>query len=150
MTRPAILLFALLSMISSGCNKQGAAPTEVLPQSVPPMVVATKPPARFTGVLYDTDIWVQFDRSLEPSSVSALTVFLKQDSRRLSATITYDGLSRRIVVRPNVVLDLQTTYTVEMSPRVRAAGGDSLGATAFFQFTTNTLRRPRYDSPSAT
>ena len=148
MPRPAILLLAFLSLIASGCSKQVAAPTEVRRVSVPPMVIATQPPARSTGVLYDTDIWVQFDRSLEPSTVSALTVFLKQDSRRLSAAITYDGLSRRIVVRPNVVLNLQTTYTVEMSPRVRAAGGDSLGATAFFQFTTNSLRRPRYDRPT--
>lgn len=148
MTRPALLLLALLGLLACGCSKQVAAPTEVLRTLVPPMVTATQPPARSTGVLYDTDIWVQFDRSLDASTVNPLTVFLKQDTRRLSATITYDGLSRRIVVRPNVVLDLQTTYTVEMSPRVRAAGGDSLGATAFFQFTTNTLRRPRYDRPA--
>ncbi len=145
--RPALI--ALICLVALGCGKQVVAPTETPRALVPPSIVATQPAARSTGVLYDTDIWVQFDRPLEPSSVSVLTVYLKQDTRRLPVTVRYEGLTRRVLVQPAGPLDLQKTFTVELSPRIRALQGDSLGATAFFQFTTNSLRRPKYDFPIA-
>lgn len=150
MTTMRPILIAIICLAMSGCGKQVAAPTETTPRAlVPPLIVATQPAARATGVRYDTDIWVQFDRPLDPSSVSVLTVYLKQDTRRLPVTVRYDGPTRRVWVQPTTILDLQKTFTVELSPRIRAFEGDSLGATAFFQFTTNSLRLPKYDFPLA-
>lgn len=147
MPRSCRIGILLLCLSLFGCSKKVSEPTEVLTSFVPPAIVASQPAARSVGVLYDTDIWVQFDRALEPSSVNVRTVFFKQDTRRLAATVSYEGLTRRILVRPTAVLDLGATYTVELSPRVRAFQGDSLGTSAFFQFTTNTLRRVHYDFP---
>jgi hypothetical protein len=148
MTLSRIALILLLTASASGCTRKVAAPVASAQALVPPVIVATQPVARSTGVLYDTDIWVQFDRPLETSSVSPLTVYLKLDTQRLPITVSYEGLSRRILVRPAITLDLQKTYTVELSPRIRAFQGDSLGARAFFQFTTNSLRRVTYSYPA--
>jgi hypothetical protein len=49
-----------------------------------------------------------------------------------------------------VVLELQRTYTVEFSTAVKGADGTPLAPGVFFQFTTNSLRRPTYDFPLAT
>ncbi|MEO5988257.1 MAG: Ig-like domain-containing protein [Candidatus Eisenbacteria bacterium] len=147
MTSLRYTLILLLCLAAVSCGKQVVAPTEPLRALVPPVIVATQPPARSTGVLYDSDIWVQFDRALDSSTVNVLNVYLKQDTRRLAVTVRYEGPTHRVIVQPLTVLDLQKTFTVELSPRIRAFQGDSLGERAFFQFTTNSLRRPRYDFP---
>lgn len=148
MTLSRIALILLIAAAAPGCTRKVVAPAATARAQVPPQIVATQPVARSSGVLYDTDIWVQFDRPLESSSVSTLTVYLKQDTQRLPISVSYEGLSRRIIVRPGITLDLQKTYTVELSPRIRAFQGDSLGTRAFFQFTTNSLRRVTYSYPA--
>ena len=147
-SRPLVLLAACAVALASACSKRASDTTAPPSSSLPPQVTATHPPARSTGVLYDTEIWVQFDRALDPATVSATTVFLKLDSRRIASTVRYEDITRRIVVVPQVVLDLQKTYTVEISPAVKSYDGTPLPRTAFFQFTTNSVRRPVADFPT--
>src|SRR5262249_22520366 len=113
-----------------------------------PELVATLPAARSTGVLYDTDIWGQFSRALDPGTIDTTTVYLKLDGQRLPITVIYDGLTRRILLRPRVTLALQRTYTVEFSTSVNASDGPPIAPDVLFQFTTNSLRRVPYAFPA--
>ena len=75
-------------------------------------------------------------------------MFFKADTRRLGASLRWDPAARRLHIQPDERLDLRRTYTVELSPALRFADGQTLGETYFWQFTTNRLRRPQSPLPS--
>jgi hypothetical protein len=58
-----LLLLTALGFIA-GCSKHVTGPA-VRQGPLPPSLVATQPAPRATGVLYDGDIWGQFDRPLD-------------------------------------------------------------------------------------
>ena len=142
---PLALLLTL-----TACSKQVSAPLEESPPTVSgPQIVVSVPAARSEGVIYDTEIWAGFDRPLEASSVDSTSVFLKLDTQRVSCAISYEPAPRRIRLRPRVTLQLQRTYTVEFAADLQALDGTSLGERRFFQFKTNSLRRPTYSYPDS-
>jgi hypothetical protein len=129
--------FALPWLVA--CSKS-ATPTQ--PQvKLPPSVVAVEPEARATGIWYDTDIWAEFSEPLDSTTVNEHTVFLKQDTYRLSARVRWDSATRRIVVTPLVPLPLARTLTVELDPDIATLDGGHFGDTYFWQFKTNGVRR---------
>lgn len=136
-----------LALATGACAKKSVAPEPPAP-TPPPGVLATQPAAFATGVSPDAEIWARFDRPLDLSSVDSTTVYLKVDTRRQSVIVRYEPFSRRVQLTPRNPLSLLQTYTVEFSPELRDTGGVRLGATRFFQFTTGSLRRPRYDFPA--
>ncbi len=141
---PRLLIVAIA--VLAGCSKTATEPsgsTGVLP----PSLVATQPAPRATGVLYDAEIWGQFDRSLDPATIGTKSVFFKLDGQRIPITVAYEMVTRRILIHPTVTLDLQRTYTAEFTPAVLGSDGTPLPEGVFFQFTTNSLRRPAYDYP---
>ncbi len=147
--RPTLLPTLLLAAAAvSGCGRKATAP-EPLAGGTSAVLVATHPPARSTSVIYDTEIWGEFDRALDPATVTPRSVFLKLDGARIPSTVTYEAATRRIHLRPTVVLELRRTYTVEFTPAVLDAGGTPLPPGIFFQFSTNSLRRVAYDYPTA-
>jgi hypothetical protein len=97
---------------------------------------------------YTTDIWAQLDQPLDPASVNTKNVYLKLDTTRLPAVVTWDSTAERIHVRPLVTLALLTTYTVELSPNLRTAGGQLLGLGYVWQFTTGSVRHPSSPRPA--
>jgi len=142
---PVLVLIAALS----GCSKHTTDSTAP-PQAPPvPELVVMSPPARSPSALYDSDIWAQFDRPLNPRTVDTLNVYLKLDGQRTPITVSYDTTLKRVTLKPRVVLELQRTYTVEFSTAVKGADGTPLASGVFYQFTTNSLRRPTYDFPVA-
>ena len=145
---PSRLLVVLALGLVAGCSKTATAP-RIVNAPLPPGLVATQPAAWATGVLYDSDIWGQFERGLDPATVGTTTVYLKLDGQRIPVTVTYEPISRRVVLQPTVTLALQRTYTVEFSTGVHAADGVPLASGVFFQFTTNSLRRVPMDYPGA-
>ena len=145
--RRLLTALALSSAALTGCARHASDTAAPLATGRPPALLATQPAARSTSVLYDTDIWAQFDRPLDGRTVSPLTVFLKLDGQRVAITTNYDGITRRIFVHPIPLLELQRTYTVEFSPGVKGFDGTPLPTDVFYQFTTNSLRRVVYDYP---
>lgn len=143
-------LLAISSLIviaaAAACSKHATEPPPP-PLVVSPLLVATEPPARAQSSLYDTEIWGEFDRDLDPATVDVQTAFLKLDGQRIPTVVTYVAATRRIALRPTVVLLLQRTYTVEFTPAIHATDGVPLPPNVFFQFTTNSLRRVSYDFP---
>lgn len=139
-----------LALTLTACSKTATAPLEESPPSGDgPRIVVSVPAARSEGVVYDTEIWAGFDRALEASSVDSTSVFLKLDTQRIPCTITYESAPRRVRLRPRATLQLQRTYTVEFAAHLRATDGTTLGTRTFFQFKTNSLRRPTYSYPDS-
>ncbi len=147
-TRIALCAAALGALVLGVACSPGTK-TTAPPSGGPPKLIVTVPPARARSVPYDTGIWAQFDRALDPKSVDTTTVFLKLDTRRLSATISYDPFAHRVFVQPHTPLGLLLTYTVILSGRLRSATGDSLGTQVSWQFTTNSLYRVTLAYPPA-
>ena len=145
MRRPSLSILVLVACLS-GCSKHATDTTGPPPPPVPELV-ATQPPARSPSALYDSDIWAQFDRALDARTVTAQNVYLKLDAQRIPITVSYDALTQRVSLKPTPILELQRTYTVEFSTALKGTDGTALAPGVFFQFTTNSLRRPVYDFP---
>ena len=67
---------------------------------MPPEITGLFPVPRSTGIVYDTPIYAQFDRALDPRSVDTTTVFLKVDTKRASVTVEYLNVVNRIQITP--------------------------------------------------
>ena len=146
MRRLSLIILGVLATLT-GCSKHATDSTAPPPAPPVPELVAMQPPARSPSALYDSDIWAQFDRPLDPRTVTTLNVYLKLDAQRIPITVAYDAATQRVTLTPTAILELQRTYTVEFSTAVKGADGTPLAPGVFFQFTTNSLRRPTYDFP---
>ena len=145
MKRAIVPAALLLAALATGCGKEApVAP----PVSVSPKVVTVQPPARSAGYAYDGQIWALFDRALDPKSIDSTTVFLKKDTQRLPCAVSYEPVSRRIVVVPRTSLSLNTTYTVLVTALVTSKDGAPLPQDYLWQFATSSIRRPVYLSPA--
>jgi len=149
MRRPTVAVLVLIATLTA-CSKKATDPTGGTPPPPAPGLVATQPPARTSGALYDGAIWAQFDRPLDPRTVTTLNVFLKLDAQRIPVVVTYEAAAQRVHLAPTVTLELQRTYTVEFSTALKSAAGTPIAPGVFFQFTTNSLRRVPYDYPAVT
>ena len=146
MRNPSILVLIAVALLS-GCSKSATDPGSGTTGPPPPALVASQPAPRSTGVLYDTEIWGQFDRPLDAASIGTKSVFLKLDGQRIPVLVSYESVTQRIYLKPTVTLQLQRTYTVDFSTSVEGTDGAALPDGVYFQFTTNSLRRPAYDYP---
>jgi hypothetical protein len=144
LARPLFVLS--LAAAFAGCSRHVTEPPP--PGSgASPRLVASHPAARSEGNFYTTEIWAEFDRPLDPRTVSERSVFLKLDGQRLECVVTYDPTTRRVVLDPVAELKLMRTYTVEFSAAIESADGVALAPNLYFQFSTNSLRQLVYDFP---
>jgi len=144
----AAALGMALAPVLAGCGKKATEPVAPPTSLLPPEVVATYPPARSALVRYDTPcLWVAFAAPLDSATVTDHYVFLKIDDVRVPVSVRWRADSNRVVVTPQQPLKLATTYTVELSPDLRTANGVALGATYWWQFTTNSLFLPGGPGP---
>ena len=136
-----LLLSGWVVVWLAGCGSEPAVTTVVLPD--PPQVMATEPVARSTGVIYDTPVSVDFNADMDAATFTTGNVFLKLDTQRVPIVLSWNPATRRLTVLPQALLQLRRTYTVELTSGILDAGGTSIGdAGWYFQFTTNSARRP--------
>lgn len=146
--RARLGLLLVVAALALSCGRRTIAPPTAPPVvPPPPRVEAVFPPARSMGVLYDTAIWVQFAVAVDTATISDRTVFLKADTRRLPATLSWDPATRRLRIAPLDRLGLRQTYTVELASAIGFTDGSTLGQLQAWQFTTNSLRRPQSPLP---
>ncbi len=142
------ILLTACALLALSCGRRTVAPPTAPPPTPPPArIEEVSPPARATGVFYETPIWVRFDRPLDPATISDRTVFFKADTRRLPATLAWEPATRRLLLTPAARLGLRQTYTVELTAALGFADGTTLGAPFLWQFTTNSLRRVQSPQP---
>jgi len=143
----SLLLAAGLASAWFGCTKHEQPPVAPAP-ALPPEVRAVSPAPRTVFVPDVPDIWAEFEQNLDPLSVTTQNVYLKHDTVRLPITVTWDPATRRIHVKPQVILGLLTTYTVEFSPNLATVEGVPLGTAYLWQFTTTSVRLPSAPFPA--
>ncbi|MBI1797629.1 MAG: Ig-like domain-containing protein [Candidatus Eisenbacteria bacterium] len=147
--RSGAAALVLVAIAIAACEKKPAtAPVLGGGPAPPPLIAAVSPPARSVRVPEDVPIWAQFSAPLDTTTVNARYVFFKLDTQRIASTITWDAATRRIVITPLQRLALQHTYTIELAPGLRTAGGLTLGQAYFWQFTTSSVRKPAFPAPA--
>jgi len=144
----ALLIAGLAAACCAGCGSDRVVVTPVRP--APPQVLATLPVARASGVVYDTPIAVDFATDMDAATLTTSNVFLKLDTQRIPISLNWNAPARRLQLIPQVPLQLRRTYTVELTEGVRTTDGAGLPPGGwFFQFTTNSVRRPADARPRA-
>lgn len=107
-----------------------------------PVVVTRTPAPNATGVPITTTIRAGFSEMLDPNSVGATTVELRNAANALvPATITYLPGSMAIRIVPTAPLQSATAYTVTIrggasDPRVKDSAGNALAASDSWTFTS--------------
>jgi hypothetical protein len=102
----------------------------------PPAPVSLFPAADATAVSNGTAVKITFDRSLDPTTVTAQNVTLTpQGGAPVAANLTYDDATRRVTLTPLSGLQPGAVYTANVSTLVRSTTGAPLGAAITWSFT---------------
>ncbi len=105
-----------------------------------PIVTATTPTAGATGALVDANLTVVFSEDMDPTSINAGTVGLRDGAGNpVATTVTYDVATTSATIDPVASLALSAQYTVTVSggaTGVRDLTGVPLATDVSFGFTT--------------
>ena len=141
------LAVAVALALSAGCGE--SPPNAPAPSPPPANVSSVTPAARATAVLYDSQIQVEFLPAINPATLDSTTVFMKLDVARYPIALRYDAATHVLHITPKFTVKLLRTYTIEITPRVLTTTGSPVVPGGYFwQFTTNTVRRPEPGAPA--
>jgi fibronectin type 3 domain-containing protein len=121
-----------------------------------PIVTATTPADGATGVGPSTLVQAVFDRSLDPSTVTASSFTLTGPTGAVAATVAYDDSTHTATLTPTASLALATTYTAKLTTAISSSAGAPLAAPVTWSFTTASTPPPaptvtaQTPAPSAT
>ena len=105
-----------------------------------PIVTSTTPTAGATGALVDANLTVVFSEDMDPTSINAGTVGLRDGAGNPApTTVTYDVATTSATIDPVALLDLSAQYTVTVSggaTGVRDLTGVPLATDVNLGFTT--------------
>jgi hypothetical protein len=107
-----------------------------------PQVASTSPVAGATAVAVGSTVTVTFNEAVNPATLTAATVELRDAANNLvPASISYDAANRRAVLTPNAPLAALALHTATVrggsaDPRVKDPAGNALAANVVWSFTT--------------
>jgi hypothetical protein len=107
-----------------------------------PVVTAATPAAGATGVDVYTTVSATFNEALDPASVTAATVELRNAANAVvPATVAYNAATGMVTLTPSTALTGSTAYTVTLrggatEPRIKDSAGLSLASNVSWSFTT--------------
>jgi glucose/arabinose dehydrogenase len=122
--------------------------TSPAPDSTPPTVSSIQPAPGTTGVEVSTNVTATFSEPVNPATVDAGTMELRDPSGSLvPAAVSYDPATLTATLDPTGPLAANTTYTVTIrggatDPRVKDFAGNPLAASVSSSFTTVSLACP--------
>ncbi|MEZ4683722.1 MAG: DUF4082 domain-containing protein [Caldilineaceae bacterium] len=124
------------------------------PDTVAPVVIGNTPGANATGVLHNDNVTATFNEPMDPATINANTIELRDGSNSLvAATIGYNVDARKVTLDPTESLAYATTYTARIKggatdPRVKDLAGNALSNDVVWSFTTeNAPPIPPDDGP---
>ena len=107
----------------------------------PPKVSSTTPAAGATGVPLSSAVTVTFDEPLNPATVNAGSISLKDGAGNpVTAQVAYDGATQKATLTPQQPLVLGKTYTATVksgSQGVTDVAGNQLAADHTWSFSTS-------------
>ena len=101
---------------------------------VSPVLISTTPANGATEVAFNPPITATFSEGLDPLSVSATTVTLKQGATTVPGTATSGGVT--VIFTPSAALVPSTVYTMTITTGVQDPAGNALAADTVWSFTT--------------
>lgn len=103
--------------------------------TTPPEVAYTNPSNQETGVSLTTSVTVVFSESIDPSTVTTTTFFIKDSNNNLiNGTVSASGSSASFI--PYSKLQYETTYTATVTTGITDIAGNNLTQNYTWQFTT--------------
>jgi hypothetical protein len=112
----------------------------ILADTTAPIVTATSPAAGATGVSRTANVTATFSEAMDPATINATTVTLRDPANNLvPATLSYNATSRVATLNPSASLDFGTTYTATVlggSGGAKDLAGNPLAADRVWTFTT--------------
>ena len=134
---PAALAAAVMILVLSTCSN----PVDFRATVIDEVMVANKlylavseatPTKNQTGVNTYGSLFIEFDRAIDPDSVSGTTIVI---TPTVNWTHSYDELTRILSITPDV-LESVTLYTVNVTKGVKGTDGSSLREPYAWSFTT--------------
>jgi hypothetical protein len=110
--------------------------------STSPAVTSVTPAAGATGVSRSSAVTISFDRAMDPTTLNAGTIFLKDSTGTVvPATLSYNASTNTVTLTPNAPLNAFSTYIVTVhggstGARVKDQFGNYLAADYTWSFTT--------------
>ncbi len=107
-----------------------------------PQVASTSPVGGATAVAVGSAVTVTFNEAVNPATLTAATIELRDATNSLVPTsISYDAANRRAVLTPSAPLAGLTVHTATVrggstEPRVKDPAGNALAANVVWTFTT--------------
>ena len=120
-----------LTLLTAACDRRGFEPLPTLPA-----VRLISPGGGASGVHFDAVVTATFTMAMDPASITATTVTLKNGLTAVPAAVTYAGLVATLT--PASPLAENTTYTVVVTPGVRNTEGEYMARARTWDFTTGT------------
>ena len=112
------------------------------PDVTAPVVVAVAPVDGATLVSPNANVTATFNEPIDPTTVNANTVELRDAANNLvTAVVSYDNVARQATLNPAEALEFSTTYNVTVKggtqdPRVKDTSGNALANDQTWSFTT--------------
>jgi hypothetical protein len=104
----------------------------------PPVIQATSPANAAIEVATNSVVTVRFNEAMDPSSISAATILLRDDSNNfVSGSVTY--LNRVSTFTPVGGLRQSSNYTATVTTGVHDIAGNALATAYIWSFSTTTL-----------
>jgi hypothetical protein len=100
-----------------------------------PTVVSTIPANAATGVAVNANIYVTFSEAMNPLTITASTITLKQGTTLISGAVTSPSTTTA-ALNPGSDLANNTTYTVTVTTGVKDLAGNAMAVAKVWNFTT--------------
>jgi len=97
-----------------------------------PIVTSISPVDASVNIERDSSITVVFSKDILESKLNDTTVELKSSSVAVAKTISYNSLTKTLTIKPSVLLNASTEYTVNLSKDIT-----DLNSTPLFQAYSN-------------
>jgi hypothetical protein len=123
-------LNALRACSGEACRSAewGTTPPPPTTDTTRPRVTSTSPAANATGVAPSANVTATFSEAMMSSSINGTTfkLFKKGSTTKLSASVSYDGATKKATLDPTNNLRLGTTYKAVVSTGAKDMAGNQL------------------------
>ena len=106
---------------------------------VPPAVTVVSPTAGATDTALDANVMVTFDEAINPATINATTLVLRDDIGNLvPATVSYDAGTLTATLNPTNLFSYSSAYTATVTTGVTDLVGNAMSADFVWSFSTGT------------
>ncbi len=139
-----VAMMAIMAVVFNACSKSGdAGPTgpSTPPDTTNPRILSVNPPQNSINVTSLAQIRITFSEPIDPATLDTMSIrlfFGHWGGNPLSCAYTTSG--NDVIVTPNVPINDNQLYTIDVTNRVRDLAGLSFGPQTQWQYATIPIR----------